>query len=107
MHIRRRAYPMLWSTPVAELVILPNQNIRCSPSQTTRLPESGPKNPPGCNVLVITPKLVPQHEVFGLAKWGVFVKLIASARNCSPNRSVNWNSREMLRFMLKYPGPRN
>ena len=32
---------------------------------------------------VIAPKLEPQHEVLGLAKCGVFVKLMASARTLS------------------------
>src|ERR1051326_4840938 len=101
----------------------------------TRLPWSGPKKPPGCRPPVIAPKVefgdgvgklhtsdaalkMPFAPVattvafagqpaFGLAKCGVFVKLIASALTCSANRSVNLSSRATLKFTAKYPGPRN
>src|SRR5690242_6374520 len=98
-----------------------------APNQTVRAPESGPKKPPGDAVLVITPKLLfapvlhnpplvakgpgapplPGQPTLGLAKCGVFVNPNASARTSSVYRSVSLKSRNTLKFMLKYPGPRN
>src|SRR5450432_950113 len=42
----------------------------------------------------------------GLAKWGVFVKLKTSARNCIWSRSLKRKSRNKPRSQLKTPGPR-
>jgi hypothetical protein len=77
-----------------------DQKSKFSPSQIVRLPGSGPKKPPREAVFLTAPKLLllpvlhnrplpatgpgavasPGHEMFGLAKWGVLVKLRASAR---------------------------
>lgn len=93
-----------------------NQNFTVAPSQTVRVPGSGPKNPPGETVLVIVPKLLgafvlpvvhtvptalPGHPVFGLAKCGVLVRPKASALMSMDTRSVNLKVRDTLRFMLK------
>src|SRR6516225_2030595 len=106
------------------------QNFKVAPSQTVRVPGSGPKKPPGVSVPVMVPKLLglvelpvahnpplpatgpgnaplPGHETLGFAKWGVFVNPMASARTSIETRSVNLKLRTTLRFMLKYPGPRN
>src|SRR5882672_7094461 len=92
-----------------------DQNVRRAASHMLRLPGSGPKKPPGDRVPVILPKLLavvhnaalpgtipscklsPEHPTFGLAKWGVLVRLKASARTCNVNRSVSLKLRATLR----------
>jgi hypothetical protein len=107
-----------------------DQNFTVAPNQIVRVPGSGPKKPPGVSVLEIVPKLLglfvspvrhnpplpatgpgaaplPGYETFGFAKCGVLVNPMASALTSIETRSVSLKLRSTLRFMLKYPGPRN
>src|SRR6266496_2796 len=92
-----------------------DQNVTFPPNQVARFPGSGPKKPPGWNCAVTAPNVpeahglpaLPEHPAFGLAKWAVLVRLFMSARTSNSTFSVKLKVRCTLRFIWKYPGPRN